>query len=52
MDPVSGYSKSRLLVKEHVSLKSKSDWAMHVSGIFAIPVFYFDQSAAHQLGFG
>ena len=39
MDPVSGYSKSRLLVKKHVSLKVKSDWAMYVSCNFCYPGF-------------
>ena len=50
MDPVNGYSKSKLLVKEQVSLKSKSDSAMSLI-IFAIAVFYFYQSSAHLLMF-
>ena len=43
MDPVHGYSKSKLLVKEQVPLKSKIRFS------YVIPVVYFDQSSAHLL---
>ena len=51
MDPVNGFSKSELLVKEQVSLKSKIRFGSVCMPlvIFIVPVFYFDQSSAHLL---
>ena len=50
MDPVSGYLKSKLFVKEEVSLKSKIRLGYVSLIIFAIPVFYFDQTSAQNIG--
>ena len=49
MDPVNGYSKSKLLVKEQVLLKCKISFGCVSFVIFVIPVFYFDQSSDHLL---
>ena len=51
MDPVNCCSKSKLLVKEQVSLKSKIRFGYVSLVIFVAPVFYFDQSSANLLMF-
>ena len=43
------YSKSKLLVKEQVSLKNKIRFGCLSLPIFAVPVFYFDHSSANFL---
>ena len=53
MNLVNGYSNSNLLVKEHVSWKSKIrfDYIYISLAIFVEPFFYFDQSLSHLLIF-
>ena len=46
MDPFNGCSKSKLPVKELVSLKHKIKFDYNFFLIFVIQVYYFDQSSA------